>query len=54
MEFFSDAKGQLTPQSVFGFGQNLKPVESLWLPRLLARIKIEDPIKNEGSRLATM
>ena len=29
LEIFSDAQGQLTPQSVFGFGQNLSSVETL-------------------------
>ena len=38
MEIFSDAKGQLTPKSVFGFGQNLNSVETLWLSRLLAKV----------------
>ena len=29
-EIFSDAQGQLTLQSVFGFGQNLNSIETLW------------------------
>ena len=39
MEIFSDAKGQLIPQSVFQFGQNLNSIKTLWLSRLLARMK---------------
>ena len=39
MEFFSDAQGQLTPQSVFIFGLNLNTVETLWLSSLPERVK---------------
>ena len=39
MEIFSDAKGQLTPQSVFQFGQNSSSIKTLCLSRLLARMK---------------
>ena len=52
MKIFSDAQGQLSPQSVFGFGQNLNSVETLWLSRFNT-CQNEDPIKNEGTRVAT-
>ena len=39
MEIFSDAQGQLTPQSLVESGRNSNSFEILWLSSLPARIK---------------
>ena len=38
---FSDAQGQLTPQSVVEFHQNSKSFKLLWLSLLPAKMKIQ-------------
>ena len=52
MGIFSDAHGQLTPQSEVEPGGNSNASEMLCLSLLPARMK-KDPIKNEVARAAT-
>ena len=52
MGIFSDAQGQLTPQSLVESGRNSNLSEVLWLFSILPKNE-EEPIKNEGARVLT-
>ena len=49
---FSDAQGQITPQSLVELDRISNSLEILWLSSLPAKNE-EDPIKNEGARVLT-
>ena len=51
--FFSDAQGQLTPQSIIGFWPNFEFIRTLMLFRITCKNQ-EDPIKNEGAVLRVL
>ena len=51
MGIFTDAQGQLTPQSLVRSGGISNSSEMLWMSSLPASMK--DPIKNEGTRVDT-
>ena len=48
--FFSDAQGQLTPQSMIGFWPNFELIRTLMVFLITCKNQ-EDPIKNEGARV---
>ena len=52
MGIFTDAQGQLTPQSLVRSGRISNSSEMLWMSLLPASMK-KDPIKNEGARVDT-
>ena len=52
MGIFSDAQGQLTPQSMVGSGTILNPSETLWLSSLPAEM-MKIRLKNKGARMFT-
>ena len=47
---FSDAQGQLTPQSMIGFWPNFELIRTLMVFLITCKNQ-EDPIKNEGARV---
>ena len=51
--FFSDAHGQLTPQSMIGFWPNFELIRTLMVFLITCKNQ-EDPIKNEGARVLRM
>ena len=51
MDIFSDAQGQLTPQSMVGSVRISNPFKILWFSWFTC--KNEDQNKNEGNRVAT-
>ena len=48
--FFSDAQGQLTPQSMIEFWPNFELIRTLMVFIISCKNQ-EDPIKNEGARV---
>ena len=52
MGIFTDAQGQLTPQSLVRSGQISNSSEMLWMSLLPGKYE-KDPIKNEGARVDT-
>ena len=49
-KFFSDAQGQLTPQTMIGFWPNFELIRTLMVFLITCKNQ-EDPIKNEGARV---
>ena len=52
MGIFSNAQGQLTPQSMVESERNFNSSDILWLSSLPESLE-EDPIKNEGAIVLT-
>ena len=48
--FFSDVRGQLTPQSMIGFWPNFELISTRMVFLITCKNQ-EDPIKNEGARV---